>query len=185
MRLGSIVLCGGRSTRMGTPKAWLTLDGETMLQRIVRIVPKPVVVVAAEGQSIPHINATLVRDANPDRGPLEGLFAGLSACDVDVVFVAACDLPNITSALIHRLVEQLGDADACVPMIDGHPQPLAAVYRTRITPIVTSLLAADRRAMRDLLAAIRFVPYDASALRHEFQNINTPDAYATLRDSLS
>ncbi|HUR55514.1 MAG TPA: NTP transferase domain-containing protein, partial [Gemmataceae bacterium] len=58
MQTAGIVLCGGRSSRMGRAKAWLPFGGETMLQRVVRVVGEvvsPVVVVAAAGQDVPPL----------------------------------------------------------------------------------------------------------------------------------
>ena len=58
MTAGGIVLCGGRSTRMGVPKATLPFGPETMLQRVVRLlgaVVSPIVVVAAREQSLPEL----------------------------------------------------------------------------------------------------------------------------------
>jgi molybdopterin-guanine dinucleotide biosynthesis protein A len=58
MIAGGIVLCGGKSTRMGVPKATLPFGPETMLQRVVRLlgtVVSPVVVVAAQGQPLPKL----------------------------------------------------------------------------------------------------------------------------------
>ncbi|MCA9117229.1 MAG: NTP transferase domain-containing protein, partial [Planctomycetaceae bacterium] len=55
-RVAGIVLCGGRSSRMGQPKHLLPFGDETMLQRVVRTlsaVVSPVVVVAARGQQLP------------------------------------------------------------------------------------------------------------------------------------
>ena len=84
MTVGGIVLCGGKSTRMGTPKAALPFGDETMLQRVVRLlgtVVSPIVVVAARDQSLPRLpDAALVtRDEREAKGPLEGIRAGLSA----------------------------------------------------------------------------------------------------------
>src|SRR3712207_5253303 len=75
---GGIVLCGGRSSRMGQAKAWLPFGPELMLQRVVRLLGQavqPIVVVAAEGQDLPPLppKTEVVRDAVSDRGPLEGL----------------------------------------------------------------------------------------------------------------
>src|SRR3954468_22268419 len=77
-----VVLCGGRSSRMGQPKAWLPFAGEVMLPRVVRLlteVVSPVLVVAAPGQEVPPAPATvdIVRDEVEGRGPLQGLLAGL------------------------------------------------------------------------------------------------------------
>ena len=54
-----IVLAGGRSSRMGTPKAALEWHGSTLLHRTVSIVARatggPVVVVRAPGQDLPDL----------------------------------------------------------------------------------------------------------------------------------
>ena len=80
MNTGGIVLCGGRSTRMGSSKALLPFGSETMLQRVVRLlgtVVSPLVVVAATEQALPGLPAsvTITRDEREGRGPLEGLRA--------------------------------------------------------------------------------------------------------------
>src|SRR5919108_6298616 len=84
LRTAGIVLCGGQSSRMGRPKAWLPFAGEVMLPRVVRLLGEavaPVVVVAAPGQDVPELPAgiEIVRDPEPGRGPLQGLAAGLVA----------------------------------------------------------------------------------------------------------
>ena len=80
-----IVLAGGRSSRMGSPKAALEWHGSTLLRRVVGIVARgvdgPVVVVRAPGQELPGLpdGVELVEDAREGRGPLQGLAAGLAA----------------------------------------------------------------------------------------------------------
>src|SRR5262249_57842743 len=86
LKVAGIVLCGGRSSRMGRPKAWLAFGDELMLQRVVRVlreVVDPVVVVAAPGQDVPPLPDTveIVRDEVEGRGPLQGLAAGLAALE--------------------------------------------------------------------------------------------------------
>ena len=77
-------MCGGKSTRMGVPKATLPFGPETMLQRVVRLlgtVASPIVVVAARNQPLPPLpdEVRIARDEREAKGPLEGIRAGLSA----------------------------------------------------------------------------------------------------------
>src|SRR6187200_1491424 len=99
MNAGGIVLCGGRSTRMGSPKALLPFGAETMLQRVVRLLAtsvSPIVVVSAPEQSLPDLPADVIgtRDEQEGRGPLEGLRAGLKALPgaSEIAYVTSCDV---------------------------------------------------------------------------------------------
>ena len=148
---GGIVLCGGKSSRMGRPKAWLPFGPEVLLQRIVRIldaVVGPLVVVAAPDQELPALpdHVLVTRDELPGRGPLEGLSAGLHALpeSTTVAYLSACDVPFLNNPFIHKLISDLGDSDIAVPFADGHYHPLAAVYRTSIITQVDCLLNQDR-----------------------------------------
>ena len=178
---GGVVLCGGRSRRMGTAKAWLPAGAETFLGRTVRVVGgccSPVVVVAACGQELPPLPAgvEVVRDGEPDNGPLQGLLAGLDALTgrCDVAFVAACDLPDLSPELIAAVRVGLGDTLACVPVAGGRPHPLAAAYRLSVRDTVASLLADGRRRLTDLLAAVPTVWLPADAFAAALRNVNTP-----------
>src|SRR4030095_11938213 len=148
---GGIVLCGGKSTRMGSPKALLPFGGETMLQRVVRLlatVVSPIVVVAANQQRLPELPAevTVTHDEREDRGPLEGLRAGLKALPVGVgaAYATSCDVPLLVPAFARRMIDLLGDHDIAVMEIDGFSHPLSAVYRRSTLPQVEDLLAHHR-----------------------------------------
>jgi molybdopterin-guanine dinucleotide biosynthesis protein A len=136
---------------MGRPKATLPFGPELMLQRVVRLVRQavePVIVVAAAGQDLPALPSptVIVRDQRPERGPLEGLAAGLHALKdrAEAAYVTACDVPLLVPAFVRRVVELLTGYEAAVPHVDGFDEPLSAAYRTDVLPHVQALLAAER-----------------------------------------
>jgi molybdenum cofactor guanylyltransferase len=190
MTSGGIVLCGGRSTRMGLPKATLPFGPETMLQRVVRLlgtVVTPLVAVAAREQVLPELpdEVIVTRDEREQRGPLEGLRAGLHALpeSVDIAYVTSCDVPLLVPAFVSRMIELLGDHDIAVMEIDGFPHPLSAVYRRNTLPQVESLLARDKLRpvfLFDALRTRRVHPSEmvsADPQLYTLRNLNTPEDY--------
>lgn len=196
MTVGGVVLCGGRSSRMGRPKAWLPFGDEVMVQRVVRVLGEvvgPVVVVAAPGQDVPPLplEVGIVRDEVEGRGPLQGLAAGLGAIGgrADVVFLSSCDVPFLRAAFVRRVVSCLGEHTAAVPNVGGFLHPLAAAYRIGVLPEVRRHLAANLLRATALFDTIptRLIESrelaDADPTLDSLRNLNTPDDYATaLRD---
>jgi len=149
--VGGVVLCGGKSTRMGTSKAMLPFGPETMLQRVVRLlseVVSPIVVVAAIDQDLPQLPSGVIvtRDENEGRGPLEGLRAGLKALPtaVDAAYVTSCDVPLLETGFVRQMIDLANDYDIAVMEIGGFTHPLSAVYRRSTLPSVEDLLANNR-----------------------------------------
>jgi len=195
--IGGIVLCGGKSTRMGVPKATLPFGAETMLQRVVRLlgtVVSPVIVVAARDQALPALpdEVSVARDEREARGPLEGIRAGLSALpeSIDAAYITSCDVPLLMPAFVERMIELMGDHDIAVMEVDGFPHPLSAIYRRNTLPHVESLLASDRLRPVFLFDAVRtrrVKPEEMTIVDPELKtlrNLNTQEDYrAALADA--
>jgi molybdopterin-guanine dinucleotide biosynthesis protein A len=171
---GAIILCGGKSSRMGRDKATLPFGPELMLSRVVRLVseviePGNIVVVAAPEQVLPDLYAgvTVAHDEHKERGPLEGLAAGLRQLSgrVDAAYATACDVPLLAPAFVVRMFELLGDYDIAVPRDGEHHHPLAAVYRTTVLPHVERLLGGDRLRPRFLFDEANTREIDVEQLR--------------------
>ena len=149
LKRGALVLCGGRSTRMGRDKATLPFGNEVLLQRVVRLlgeVVDDIVVVGRGAQEYPQLpeNVRIVHDEVEDKGPLGGLATGLKATRADAVYVTGCDVPFMKTAVVDLLFERLGDNEIAVTEAEGFLHPLTAVYRVGVLPIVERLLAKDR-----------------------------------------
>jgi molybdenum cofactor guanylyltransferase len=158
-RAAGIVLAGGRSARMGAPKAALPWDGATLLGRAcaaLGVVTERVIVVASAGgpEAPVPAGAEVVEDRAAGRGPLEGIAAGLGAAarTHEVAVLVAVDLPAMGPALAARLLAGLeGGAEAAVPWVGGRPQVLAAAYRTSLGRRARELADAGERRATALL----------------------------------
>jgi molybdopterin-guanine dinucleotide biosynthesis protein A len=179
---------------MGRPKAWLPFGGETMLQRVVRVVGgvvSPVVVVAAPDQDVPTLPADvrIVRDEVEGRGPLQGLAAGLAALEgkADAAFLTSCDVPLLTPRFMRSLISLLGANSIAVPRVNDRLHPLAAAYRLSVLPHVRAMLAVNGRRMLDLFDRVptRVVESHELADLDALRNVNTPDEYVAALAALA
>lgn len=200
MRVGGIVLAGGRSRRMGRPKAALPWGPGTLLSHACEVVAEavdgPVVVVRAPGQELPPVPAgvLLAEDGRPDGGVLVGILAGLEALagTADAAYVSAVDVPHLAPAFVRRVVAGLNDdTDVVLPDAQGFRHPLAAAYRLGVAAPLERLLDAGGFRPAELYAVVRTRVVDAGwlladdvvratdpALR-SLENVNDPAAYAT------
>ena len=109
--MASIVLAGGRSTRLGQDKVSLVIGGEGLLQRTInhlRQLNQEIILVLAQGQLPPEFdNSTDVRittDVKSGKGPLIGIFTGLQASNDDYSVIVACDMPFLNIELLRYMI---------------------------------------------------------------------------------
>jgi molybdopterin-guanine dinucleotide biosynthesis protein A len=123
MNWTAIVLTGGRSRRLGADKATAVVAGQRMIDRVLSQLPDVPVVVVGPDPGVPGV--TVTRENPPGGGPAAGIAAGLARVSTEWVAVIATDMPFAVPMLLTLPRE----ADAVVPVADGHPQPLYAWYR--------------------------------------------------------
>jgi len=189
-KVGGVVVCGGRSRRMGTSKVWLRCGGEYLLQRMVRIVAgvvDPVVVAARRGQNLPDLplGVDVVYDAVDDSGPLAGLAVAFEALRdrCEAAFVTACDQPLLRARFVERMIDLLQDRPGVVPEYGGRVHSLTAVYRLDTLPVLTEQLEAGQLRVLDFIerCGARVIP--ATDLQNvdpgldSLRNVNDPEAF--------
>jgi molybdopterin molybdotransferase len=162
MRFTGAVLTGGKSTRYGEDK--VALFAGAVIAALVGAGADPIVRVGGEGADVSDAEGA---------GPMAGVRAALAGATTEIVMILACDLPDTNAETIRAVVEALehdDTADAAVPMIGNHREPLHAAWRT------TALAKIDEheRAVHKVLAGLHVTEVenlDPAA----FRNVNTPD----------
>ncbi|WP_440113732.1 molybdenum cofactor guanylyltransferase [Paenibacillus sp. QZ-Y1] len=194
-----IILAGGLSSRMGSNKAMLELNGSRVLELVLRaMIPAVSRVILAAGP-----NATIygqldydcvqVQDQYPGKGPLAGLHAAMEASDTEWNLVCACDMPLLQTSFFAGMkwLTESGNNDAAiVPRVEGRVHPLAGAYHKRVLPDLEQCLMQDRLQVTRWLEKIGCRYVDEDVLERagihdaagQLSNMNTPEEYQHIRN---
>ena len=185
----AFILAGGKSTRMGTDKAFVDYDGRTLLARaldLARSITPDVRIVGSSEKLAPF--APVVEDIFRDCGPLGGIHAALRASVNELNVMLAVDTPFVSWAFLQYLIGQARaapEAAAVVPRDDGGYQPLCAVYRREFAGAAETALRAGRNRIDVLFDEVRTRLIEREELesagfsRATFRNLNTPEELET------
>lgn len=182
----AVILVGGKSSRMGRAKALLPFDNEPLIAHVVRRLKSwfpEIIVVAAPDQELPELSAVLVRDEIAYQGPVSGIYHGLKAATKNVCFVTSCDAPFLNFELIDHLLEQISDYDVVVPFWQERFQPLHAIYRTSVVPLLKEQLERGELRPIFLYDKVRTRKIQEAEIRRldpeglSFLNMNSPADY--------
>jgi molybdopterin-guanine dinucleotide biosynthesis protein A len=187
----AIILVGGRSARMGQPKATLRFGDLTLIERTVlelrRAFDDIVVVAAPESETVevPALGAaTILHDDVAYQGPVGALARGLRAARHELAFACSCDLPMLRAEVVSWLLSLIAEYDAVIPQVGERLQPLHAVYRRRCAVALDAMLARGERRLGAIADAINVrIVSEAEYRRADPDalscfNINTPEDYA-------
>lgn len=189
MKAGAVILAGGKSSRMGSNKALLPINGKTNIERIkdsLDEVFSDIILVANDEEMYQFLNIPIVKDNVRDKGPLAGIEAGLLASRSETNLFVACDMPFVSTQLAEVLLANSDGYDAVVPVIAGKRHPLFAVYKRTLLDEISDCLQTNQLRIKHLLDRVN-VNYltedqlsdaEIDKLDRFFYNMNNPAEYA-------
>ena len=188
MKIGCVILAGGKSSRMGEDKATLKYKGKSFIEVIAEKLDFFEEKVIARGNNSDLMmddGWSVIPDEYPEHGPLGGLHATLKKCKSDAMFVVSCDMPLITKKLVKKICDifaTTSKVDAVIVVTsDGKIHPLCGIYRKeQYTSMEEKLLQNNNRIMAILEEKnIKYVELDEEDSRC-LENINTKDDYKAI-----
>ncbi|RTZ57234.1 molybdenum cofactor guanylyltransferase [Bacillus sp. SAJ1] len=188
----TIILAGGKSSRMGKNKALLPIEGKSIIKRIAEEftpISEEIIIIA----NIPEIYNELDLSIFPDvpefrgEGPLAGIYTGIDVADEDFCLFIACDMPFVSRKIGEYLIRELKNSgvDAVIPSHQGRVHPLFGAYHKRIQPFIKENLLNGKRKMSHLLNEVNAKIIEKQDIPEELQveweyclwNLNTLEDY--------
>lgn len=183
--VSAFVLAGGQSSRMGADKAFLQIDGQPLVRRMVALAQSvaPGARIVGRAEKF-HDYAEVVVDVFPDCGPLGGIHAALRASQADLNLVLAVDMPFLAPDFLRYLLEE-AKAGSCalvtVPRVEGRWQPLCAIYRSAFADLAEQALRIGKYKIDPLFRQTELRTIDEAEFTKRgfdpamFRNLNTPE----------
>jgi molybdopterin-guanine dinucleotide biosynthesis protein A len=174
------VLVGGHSSRMGRDKAFLRWHSRFMVEHVADQVASCVGKLALVGDPDRYgaLGIDCFPDLHPGVGPLAGIEAALETKRGELNLIVACDMPDLETASLLKLLERAEMNDAqCLAARDenGLIHPLCAVYRSSCLPVIRGALEAGRLKLLDVLEELGAVTME---IGQRISNVNTPEEWS-------
>ncbi len=152
----AVILAGGRSSRLGQDKAFLEVNGQLLIERVIERLAQlvdEVIIVANDVDRCADLEALVISDVYPGKGALGGIYSGLRAVTGRHSIVVACDLPFLNVSLLRYMQELATRYDVVIPRMGKLTEALHAVYSRGCLPFIEQQLRAGD------LRIIRFFPH--------------------------
>lgn len=190
-RIGTFILAGGRSSRIGKPKGLLPLAGRPLIfhmAHLLKTVGETPVIVGRQSE-YSGLGFQVIPDDRRNLGPLGGICTALRVASHDWSLIVGCDLPFLTRKWLEFLIAHAlaSPADVVIPLNERGYEPLCAMYHRRAYGPISAALARGVRKITDgfsELALATIAPSEWKAFDPRgrlFKNINTPADYEQAR----
>ena len=190
----ALILAGGNSSRMSCDKALLKLGDETILENLAQLTASifsETFIIASPKKNYQQLDlrgAVILNDFWENKGPMAGLYTGLSYSTNQVICVLTCDMPLVTHGLLRELIAfwEGGYDVVCPKDSDGRLQPFPAIYCRHTRHFIRILLDRGETAMRKIFDVMDIRPLALDKKDSEvLVNMNTQEDYKRILERRS
>lgn len=177
--------CGGKSSRMGTNKAFELIGEQTLIERIIErtkdIGQDETILITNTPDDYAHLNLPMYSDIVPDSGSLGGIYTAIHYSKTSHTIVIACDMPFVSADVLKFMMTQADNADVVVPTVEDYPQGLHAIYSKNCLEPIRAKIEARRLKVIGFYEQVNVTYLDEQAIKQynpdelAFMNVNTPE----------
>lgn len=188
--ISAFILCGGKSSRMGTEKGLVNYNNKPFIQLVIDAI-EPIttnIFLVTDNQEYTDFNYPLVADIYKNKGPVGGIFSALNRSETENNLILSCDIPKISTAVIKKyLISNISDQkDVIFLSDDKNIYPLIGIYNKRVKPKFSEAINSNKIKLLSLInelncQIIKVKPQDFETLK----NINTQNELKILDKEIS
>ncbi|OFY96881.1 MAG: hypothetical protein A3K10_07320 [Bacteroidetes bacterium RIFCSPLOWO2_12_FULL_31_6] len=177
MKIGAIILAGGKSSRMGTDKGLLLLNGKSMVAYVLDTLKQITddIIIISNNAAYEVYKVPVYEDLIKDAGPLAGTYTGLIYSKHDKNIVVSCDAPFISVELLNLLIEKRKNYDATIATHFNKTHPIIGIYDKKCVPTFKNELEQNQRKIKIALEKVNLQLIAVNQFdKKVFTNVNTP-----------
>jgi molybdopterin-guanine dinucleotide biosynthesis protein A len=178
MEITGIILAGGKSSRMGTDKGLLELNGKPMVQYVIDVLSKICtrVLIVSNNTEYKDFGCDVLEDIYKDKGPIGGIYTGLKSSKTEINLCVSCDTPNLNTDVFNFLLSQVENHEVILPSYQGRLHPLIGLYKMSCKTIFETQINNDVLKVETACKLLNYKRVELSEKDFEesiFDNINT------------
>jgi len=190
--MNAVILVGGKSSRMGTNKAFLELKGKTFIElqiELLREMFDEISISANTPSEYEYLNLPIFKDIYPGKGPLGGIYTSLINSSSLHTFMLACDMPFVGPELIKHLKDLTKEYDVVIPKSENGLEPLHAFYSKNCIEPIKRELDENNLRIRSFFPQVnvKIVELDSLAssghFKNSIKNLNTMADYEDVTEN--
>lgn len=184
-----VVLAGGQSSRMGSPKELLDWKGRPLILHLVEqivAIGLPCLIISNQPERLPlqelkELQALVAEDIVESHGPITGVHTAFSLREEEALLILSCDLPFVEQTDLRQLLQfqpSLQQADAVIAESDGRLHPMLALFHRRTHSHWQEALRQKNYKVMDVINQLNVTRIEEGVLsKWATFNMNTPDHY--------
>lgn len=182
MNYTAIILAGGKSSRMGEDKGLVLLDGKSMAEHLLQLFDYLMInsIIISNNPVYKQFNVPVYEDLIKEKGPLGGIYTGLSVTDTEKNIVVSCDVPCLSPRLIEILLSSSDNELITTLSFKGKSHPLIGIYSKLVKDNLLNEIQDGRLRVRDFVEKnhSKIIELDEMMfvdIERELQNVNTKE----------
>jgi molybdopterin-guanine dinucleotide biosynthesis protein A len=173
------ILAGGKSSRMGTDKGLLLIEGKAMIQYVIEQMQAVFdrVIIVSNNPEYEKFGLKVIPDLIKDIGPAGGIYTALKHSDAQLNFIVSCDMPLITKEAIEFIFKTRKESQIVLLKNQGNLEPVFGLYTKDCETVWLQLIHQKTIKLQEMVLRfnLQTIAVEDNIIFNQsfFKNINT------------